>query len=224
MIPKDETIKLRVWGDYACFTRPEMKVERVSYDVMTPSAARNILQAILWKPSFDWEITQIDVVKPVQWFSVRRNEVGAVISANTVQTAMKTNSGRLALYIEEERQQRAGMFLRDVEYVIHARIRLTEHAGSDESVTKFSEIFKRRAFKGQCFSQPYLGCREFAAFFVLLGEGIELPPSISDTQDLGWMLFDLDYSEDEIKPCFFRGLMEDGKLRIPSSQSQEIRR
>lgn len=219
-----EIIKLRVWGDYACFTRPEMKVERVSYDVMTPSAARNILQAILWKPSFDWEIIQIDVVKPVRWCSVRRNEVGAVISSNTVKTVMKTNSGHLGLYVEEERQQRAGMFLRDVEYVIHARIKLTTHAGQNESVTKFSEIFKRRASKGQCFSQPYLGCREFAAFFELITEEAKLPQTISDTRDLGWMLYDLDYSVDEIKPCFFRGVLADGKLKVPSPQSKDIRR
>lgn len=223
MTQNQDTVKLRVWGDYACFTRPEMKVERVSYDVMTPSAARNILQAILWKPSFNWEIVRIDVVNQIRWYSVRRNEVGAVIPVNSVKTAMKTNSGQLALYVEEERQQRAGMILRDVEYIIHARIRLTEHAGQDESVAKFAEIFKRRAAKGQCFTQPYLGCREFAAFFELIDQHSS-PPTINETRDLGWMLYDLDYSEGDMKPCFFRGLLEDGKLNVPATDSKEIRK
>ena len=151
---KSRTFRLKVWGENACFTRPEMKVERVSYDVMTPSAARGILEAILWKPAIRWQVTRIDVLKPIRWTSVRRNEVGAVMSP-------RTNG----LFVEDQRQQRAGLFLRDVAYVIHAFFEMTDKAGAEDNVKKFEEMFMRRAEKGQCFHRPYLGCREFAAQF-----------------------------------------------------------
>ena len=149
---KSRTLRLRVWGENACFTRPEMKVERVSYDVMTPSAARGILEAVLWRPAICWRVTQIDVLKPVRWESVRRNEVGAVMSTDLAITAMKKGSGQLGMYVEEQRQQRAGLFLRDVDYTIHAYFELTDKAGPEDTTIKFQEMFLRRAERGQCFN------------------------------------------------------------------------
>ncbi|HEY9784254.1 MAG TPA: type I-C CRISPR-associated protein Cas5c [Candidatus Obscuribacterales bacterium] len=218
----NNAIKLRVWGDFACFTRPEMKVERVSYEVMTPSAARNILQCILWKPSFDWVVTQIDVLKPIRWALIRRNEVGQVIPMGSATSAMKSGTGRLALYVEDDRQQRAGLLLRDVEYLIHAQVQLTHRASADENIVKFIEIFKRRAEKGQCFTQPYLGCREFTAYFELVnGDSTERKP-IEDSKDLGWMLHDLDFTGEEVIPGFFHAHLQSGRLLVPRFDSQEI--
>ena len=157
---------LRVWGDYACFTRPEMKVERVSYDVITPSSARGIFEAILWKPYARWEICKIDLLKPIQWTSIRRNELGSKIPFRSVKTAMNRGSGDLGVYIEEDRQQRAGLLLKNVEYLIHARVTMIpEKSRPEDTQTKFFEMFKRRVSSGQCFYQPYLGCREFSAHF-----------------------------------------------------------
>jgi CRISPR-associated protein Cas5d len=157
---------LEVSGPFACFTRPEMKVERVSYDVMTPSSARSIFEAILWKPAIRWRVHRIEVLKPIRWINLRRNEVSAVVSTRNVQQAIVKGSGQLALYIEEERQQRAGYFLRDVAYRIHADLSLAP--GCNEPLMKYTEMFARRASKGQCVNQPYLGCREFAAAFRLV--------------------------------------------------------
>lgn len=212
-------IKLRVWGDFACFTRPEMKVERVSYDVMTPSAARGILEAILWKPAIRWVVTSIDVLQPIRWFSIRRNEVGAVVPAGSVKKAMKNSSGNLGLNIEEERQQRAGLILRDVAYIIHARFELTGRAGEGDSATKFREMFLRRAAKGQCFNQPYLGCREFSAYFAPVEED---EPRQDLGMDLGFMLHDFDYQQKRIDPAYFRARIEGGRLRVPAPDSTEV--
>lgn len=222
MSANSNAIKLKVWGDYACFTRPEMKVERVSYDVMTPSAARNVLQAILWKPAIRWEITGIDVLNPIKWTSVRRNEVGSVIPSGSVSSTMRTGKGHLGLYIEDDRQQRAGLFLRDVCYIIHAKMVLTNKVGPEENLTKFAEMFKRRSQKGQCFMQPYLGCREFTAFFEWLDPGVS-SESIDDTRDLGWMLHDLDYSGEEPLPRFFHAQMRNGQVAVPSFDSSEVK-
>lgn len=215
------TIRLKVWGDFACFTRPEMKVERVSYDVMTPSAARGILEAILWKPAIRWVVTGIDVLKPIQWISVRRNEVGAVIATAAAGQAMKRGSGQLALHVEDERQQRAGLFLRRVAYLIHARFELTECVGPDDNPGKFAEMFRRRAAKGQCINQPYLGCREFSAGFAPTDE--DEPPCAEADGDLGWMLYDIDHSGAEPRPLFFRAHLERGRLAVPPPDSPEIR-
>lgn len=218
------SVCLRVWGDYACFTRPEMKVERVSYDVMTPSAARGVLEAIFWKPQIIWRITQIDVLKPIRWASVRRNEVASVISADNVKMAMKRGKGALGLYVEEDRQQRAALLLREVDYRIHAQFELTAHAGPDDTLGKYAAIFRRRAEKGQCFNQPYLGCREFSAAFAWVDtSALELAP-IAETRDLGWMLYDLEYGGFEPTPCFFRAQLNKGILRIPAWDSEEIAR
>lgn len=199
--------RLKVWGRNACFTRPEMKVERVSYDVMTPSAARGVLEAILWKPAIRWKVTQIDVLKPVRWESVRRNEVGAVMSSRT-----------RGLFIEEQRQQRAGLLLRDVAYTIHAYFEISDKAGKEDTVVKFQEMFLRRAEKGQCFHRPYLGCREFAAEFEVFTNGIPLPESISETRDLGWMLYDMDFNGKEPMPRFFRANLDSGHIKIDETE------
>lgn len=211
---RSSPFRLRVSGANACFTRPEMKVERVSYDVMTPSAARGILEAILWKPAIAWKILQFDVLNPVRWESVRRNEVGAVVSSRNVQTAMKNGRGNLGLYVEKERQQRAGLFLRDVAYVIHACFEMTDKAGPDDNVTKFEQMFIRRAKKGQCFHRPYFGCREFPVDFEFLPRDAEPPAPIADSRDLGWMLYDMDFSGKNPIPQFFHAVMENGRVDL----------
>lgn len=241
-----KTYCLEVSSDFACFTRPEMKVERVSYDVMTPSAARAVFEAILWKPTMRWQVTKIEVLNPMRWINLRRNEVGCVASTRNVKTAIKSRTGRLGLYIEDERQQRAGLFLRDVKYRIHAHFELRDPSfhrpnfphlskrpvNADESqfdnaqdaAVKFMSIFERRAEKGQCINQPYLGCREFAADFSLVDVGAVSPEPISDTRDLGWMLYDLDYSDAaDPKPRFFPAQLVNGVLKVPDWNSQEVR-
>jgi CRISPR-associated protein Cas5d len=203
-------IKLRVWGDYACFTRPEMKVERVSYDVLTPSAARGILEAIHWKPALVWVIDKIHVMKPIRFDSIRRNEVKNPIYARNIKTAMNGGAIDLHQYAgdSDERQQRASLVLRDVEYVIEAHFELTDKAGEGDNEGKHCDIFNRRARSGQCHMRPYFGCREFPANFELL-EG-EVPKSpLSKEHDLGWMLWDIDFSNN-MQPIFFRPTMKDG--------------
>ena len=184
-----------------------MKVERVSYDVMTPSAARGVLEAILWKPAMRWKVTQVDVLKPIKWESVRRNEVGAVMSPRT--------SG---LFIEEQRQQRAGLFLRDVAYTIHAYFEMTDKAGAEDSVVKFQEMFLRRSERGQCYHRPYLGCREFAADFEVFTNGKPIPEPISETRDLGWILYDMDFNGKEPMPRFFRANLDNGRMMIDEKE------
>jgi CRISPR-associated protein Cas5d len=217
---------LEVSGDFACFTRPEMKVERVSYDVITPSAARAIFEAILWKPAIQWHIDRIEVLKPIRWINLRRNEVGCVIPAGSVKTAMKKGSGSLGLYIEDERQQRAGLFLRDVKYRLHAHFEMRDRS-PDNPPNKFSEMFERRASKGQCFNQPYLGCREFSADFRLVTGDDTRPSEIHEElkgdRDLGWMLYDLDYGNpSDPLPRFFHARMQNGSLQVPAWDSEEV--
>lgn len=209
---------LEVSGDFACFTRPEMKVERVSYDVMTPSAARSVFEAILWKPAIRWEVRRIEVLKPIRWISVRRNEVASKVSVRNAQTAMNAGQGNLALYIEDDRQQRAGLFLRDVAYRLHAAL---VPVGDDArgNPAKYREMFLRRAEKGQCVNQPYLGCREFAARFRLVDDPASEPPALDESRDLGWMLFDMDFAAvDDPKPRFFRADMRRGVIDLSSAQ------
>ena len=150
----EKTYCLEVIGDFACFTRPEMKVERVSYDVMTPSAARAVFEAILWKPSIRWHVTKIEVLNPIRWVSLRRNEVGAVASTRGIENAARLGTGALGINIEDQRQQRAGLFLRDVAYRIHAHFAILPNAGDNNSAGKFLDMFERRAEKGQCVNQP----------------------------------------------------------------------
>lgn len=218
------TVCLRAWGDYACFTRPEMKVERVSYDVMTPSAARGILEAIFWKPQIVWRITRIEVLKPIRWTSVRRNEISNVISANNVKTMMKRGQGALGLYADDpkERVQRAALILREVDYRIYAQFELNAQAGSDDTLAKYIAMFRRRAEKGQCFNQPYLGCREFSAAFAWVDMAEPQPAPISDSYDLGWMLYDLDYRSSTPTPYFFRAQLNKGAIQVPNWDSEEV--
>lgn len=215
-------IKLRVWGDYACFTRPEMKVERVSYDVMTPSAARGILESIHWKPAIRWVIDKIHVQRPIKFDNVRRNEVSSKIPKPNPKTVMANNKPLFFLVDEgKNRQQRATTLLRNVEYVIEAHFEMTEKAGSDDSVGKHLDIFNRRAQKGQFFHQPCFGCREFPVSFELWQQ--EIPPSFYDGQskELGFMLLDIDFDND-MTPMFFRATMENGIISPPSRFSKEV--
>ena len=215
-------IKLRVWGERACFTRPEMKVERVTYDVPTPSAARGILEAIYWKPSIRWQIDKIHVLKPIRFENVRRNELGSKLSPNTVKKAMKDGESYVQNIIEEDRQQRAALILRDVEYVFEAHFEFT--GSEDVNTGKHIEMFKRRAEKGQCFHQPSFGCREFPVHFELLKTDIPVSELIGET-DLGFMLYDMDYSDKkDIKPMFFRAIMKNGVIDIPHLDSEEVKR
>jgi CRISPR-associated protein Cas5d len=205
---------LEVSGPFACFTRPEMKVERVSYDVMTPSAARAVFESVLWKPAIRWRVQCIEVLKPIRWINLRRNEVSAVVSTRNVQQAMAAGSGTLGLYVEDERQQRAGYFLRDVAYRIHADLSMAP--GCTEPLMKYTEMFTRRASKGQCVNQPYLGCREFVADFRLVVADTPLATPIGDTRDLGWMLHDLDFTNPaDPAPRFFNAKLEKGVVKVP---------
>jgi CRISPR-associated protein Cas5d len=199
-----------------------MKVERVSYDVMTPSAARGVLEAVLWKPQMQWIVERIDVLKPIRKASVRRNEVGQKASVDNLMSVMAGRSARLGIDIEDVRQQRASVILRDVDYLVHGRIALTERSGPDDSIGKYVEMFRRRAAVGQCFHRPYLGTREFAAEFVLVDGGGPVP--IPDDHDLGWMLYDIDYSGPKPMPLFFEARLVAGSLAVPEPNSLELRR
>jgi len=218
-------IKLHIKGENACFTRPEMKVERVSYDVITPSAARGILEAIHWKPAIQWVIDKIHVLEPIRFESIRRNEVASKISTRNVTSAMKKGStGNLYMLADDgkERQQRAATILRKISYVIEAHFVLTGKGGEDESEGKHLDIFNRRARKGQCFHHPYLGTREFPVEFTLLENDV-LPVSnlLEKDRDFGWMLHDIDFSDNNM-PHFFRAIMKDGVIDVPSFNSPEV--
>ena len=196
-------VKLRVWGDYALFTRPEMKVERVSYDVMTPSAARGILEAIYWKPAIRWVIDRIHVLKSIQFENIRRNELSnkVSISAKTI----REGNQPVCQYIEDDRRQRASLVLKDVGYIIEAHFELTGVDDSDPG--KHLAIFERRARKGQCFHRPYFGCREFPVDF----EWCDVIPDseLTGEQSLGFMLHDIDFAN-KMTPQFFRAVMHSG--------------
>lgn len=232
----DKTYCLEVWGEYACFTRPEMKVERVSYDVITPSAARGIFSAIFWKPAIQWKVQKIEVLAPIRWTSVRRNEVSKVASVNSK-----------GILVEDDRQQRAGLLLRDVRYRLHASlvfipppdrprvlrpnskqlvdVREQELWSADENPGKYNAIFERRATKGQCFNQPYLGCREFSCSFRLVDAFTDEPPPIAETRDLGFMHYDLDFSDlTDPKPAFYRPQLVQGVVDVPPWESDEVRK
>ena len=208
---------LEISGDLACFTRPEMKVERVSYDVITPSAARAVFEAILWKPAIRWHVRRIEVLKPIRFINLRRNEVASVVSTRNVQQAMATGAGDLAIYIEDDRQQRAGLLLRDVAYRVHADMEVRSDRQDPMPPQKYHAIFERRAEHGQCVNQPYLGCREFAARVRLVTEPSKEPAPIGDSRDLGWMLHDLDFENPaDPQPVFFRAQMTAGAIEVSS--------
>ena len=206
---------LEVSGDFACFTRPEMKVERVSYEVMTPSAARAVFESILWKPQIRWRVQCIEVLRPIRWMNLRRNEVKSKVLMPSAVRAMQSGSGQLGIDIEDDHTQRASLLLRDVAYRIHADLELTER--STDPLIKYAEMFARRARKGQCVNQPYLGCREFAAEFVLVESDTPQPPPIDETRSLGWMLHDLDFSNpSDPQPRFFDAKLESGRVQVPA--------
>lgn len=217
--------RVRVDGDLACFTRPEFGAERVTYDVMTPTAARGILEAIHWKPTIRWVIDRIRVLKPIRFFSIRRNEISSKIAPRTMAAAMAGKAETLPRQvIDEDRQQRAAIVLRDVCYVIEAHFELTRRAGIGESVSKHRAIMTRRLDRGQCFSAPYLGCREFPAAFAPVDSDDNLPqldPSLRGSIDLGLMLHDIDYVRGT--PRFFHAVMEDGIIEVPRLSSAESR-
>jgi CRISPR-associated protein Cas5d len=217
-------IKLHVWGERACFTRPEMKVERVSYDVITPSAARGILEAIHWKPAFTWRIERLRVLKAIRFETIRRNEVASRIPAASVKRAMKAGSTEgLALYVDEDRQQRAATILKDVGYVIEARIELKDPFNAGEPIGKHLDIFNRRARKGQCFHRPCLGAREFAAEFELVeGEPPAPDASLAGDKDLGWMALDIDFVRGA-RPLFFKAVMRYGVIEVPAMGDDAVR-
>lgn len=222
----DKEFCLEVWGPMACFTRPELKVERVSYDVITPSAARAIFEAIFWKPAIHWQVTKIELLNPIKWTSVRRNEVGAVASKNPI-------------FIEDKRQQKNSLLLKDVNYRIWAKLEfiprrnrakqsdLFDEEHHDENPAKYNAMFERRASKGQCFNQPYLGTRECVASFRLINpESDEMAEPISESRDLGIMLYDMDFEKNLKNPpaMFYRAKMENGVIIVPPKDSEEILR
>ena len=213
-------VKVRVWGDYALFARPELKVERCSYDVMTPSAARGILDAVYWHPGLKWKIDRIHVVRPIQFTSVRRNEVKSKISASSVLQAY--NGGDKPLYISTKADivQRASLLLRDVEYVIEAHFQMTDQANETDNPGKFKDIIMRRLRRGECFHMPYFGCREFPAHFSLCEEDeIRTAYDGVEEKDLGFMLYDMDFSDPEnIQPMFFRAVMRRGVVDLQNCE------
>lgn len=218
-------IVLHVWGEYACFTRPEMKVERVSYDVMTPSAARGVLEAIHWKPAVTWLIDHIHVLKPIRFQTFRRNEVASKVPATTARRAMERGDLEgLCLAVDDARQQRATIALYDVAYVVEAHFEVTGKAKADDTPAKHIEMFKRRAARGQCFHRPYLGCREFAADFELIDGSLPKStlPRDQRNRDLGWMLYDIDFANEKKRPTFFRARLEDGVLDVAKARAEGL--
>lgn len=208
-------IKIRVRGEYALFTRPEMNVERVSYDVITPSAARGIIEAIYWKPAICWKIDKIHVLNEIQFTNIRRNEVSEKISTREAERRMRGATEPFFLDATKYRQQRASMVLKNVDYIIEAHFELTDKAGPDDTEEKHYNIVVRRLRKGQYHHTPYLGTREFPAKVELIENG-EMPvSSLAGTRDLGWMLYDLDFSDpQDIKPQFFKAEMRDGVIDL----------
>lgn len=221
----DKEYCLEVWGDIACFTRPELKVERVSYDVITPSAARAIFEAILFKRyAMRWQITKIEVLNPIQWIAIRRNEVGAVATKNPI-------------YIEDKRQQKNSLMLRKLHYRLWAKLvyipvsnrpkeAFAKHQpGDDENPMKYYQMFERRASQGQCFTQPYLGTRECAASWRLVDyENETLKIAIPEDRDLGIMLYDMNFDDNPQKPdaMFYRAEMKQGIIIVPPKESKEV--
>lgn len=205
-------LSVKLWGDYACFTRPDMKVERVSYPVMTPSAARGALEAIFWKPQVTWRVKEIHVLNPIRYASILRNEINDRQSHHGAQRWAKSGGGYDAS-ASRNRAQRHTLALRDVAYVVRAQLVL--HEGTGDHIAKYRDQFRRRVATGRCFSTPYLGCREFSASF---DEPVPGEAPIGRTDDLGLMLLDIDYDQDGSgrgMPRFFRAALKDGVLRVP---------
>ena len=205
-------VRCKVWGDYACFTRPEMKVERVSYDIMTPSAARGVLEAIYWKPAIRWVVDRITVLRPIRFENVRRNELASKLPLSNVTKAMNNGTSPVEILVEDERQQRAALILRDVAYMIDAHFEFT--GPEDRNEGKHLDIFNRRIREGRCFHRPYMGCREFPAHFGP-DDGEQPHDNLMTERDMGWMLHDLDFAND-MEPRFFRAVMRQGIVDVPA--------
>ncbi|MBF0127431.1 MAG: type I-C CRISPR-associated protein Cas5 [Magnetococcales bacterium] len=231
-------IRLKVWGAYACWTRPEMKVERVSYDVMTPSGARGILEAIYWKPEMRWVVDRIHVLAPIRFTNIRRNEVGA-LKVSVTAKAMGGNGEKPGVFIEEDRRQRASLLLTDLSYGIEAHVEVLNPREKDgatlaDPVAKHLDQFNRRVRDGACFHRPYLGCREFPAYFAPVGETgfSEVPRELMGEQDLGFMLHDMEHAghpgstprphscDDRCQPRFFRARMVNGVIDVAACLQQ----
>lgn len=208
-------VRIRVWGELALFSRPEMKVERCSYDMITPSAARGILEAIYWHPGLRWVIDKIYVRKPIQFTSIRRNEVKNKILASNVLNVMNGGNKPLFQSSKDEIVQRAAILLREVDYIIEAHFEMTEQANASDNPGKFKDIIMRRLKRGECYHMPYFGCREFPANFQLFEEDMVETAYQGEEKDLGYMLYDLDYSNPaEIQPMFFRAILKNGVLDV----------
>ena len=218
-------ICIEVWGEYACFTRPEMKVERVSYDVMTPSAARGLIESIYWHPGIRWVVDRIHVISPIRFTNIRRNEVKSTVSARTAKTVMERGYGELYLVTSQDIQQRASLLLRDVRYVIEAHFEIIpEKTAAGDNSGKFQDIVTRRIAKGQFYHQPCFGCREFPAHFAPCQTIPPCPEELRGERDLGYMLYDMDYMDPEnIRPLFFRAVLRNGVLHVPPRDSEEVR-
>jgi CRISPR-associated protein Cas5d len=216
--PRSPTLSLRAFGPLACFTRPELKVERMSYPVMTPSAARGILEAVLWRPAIRWRILRIAVLAPIKFTAFRRNEVNSKASA-PAQAVIDSGGAAPMLLADEDRAQRNTVALRDVDYRIDAAFELTDRAGEGDNPVKFAEMFRRRLEKGQHFHQPYFGCREFVANII---PADDCPPPIDDSRDLGIMLYDIDYGPKANRPLFFHALLESGVLNVPDDPAATL--
>ena len=218
-------ICIEVWGKYACFTRPEMKVERVSYDIMTPSAARGLIESIYWHPGIRWVVDRIHVLAPIRFANIRRNEVKSTVSARTAKTVMERRQGELYLATPQDIQQRASLLLRDVRYVIEAHFdTVPEKFSPGDNTGKFQDIVTRRIAKGQFYHQPCFGCREFPAHFAPCQTIPPCPEELRGERDLGYMLYDMDYTnQEDIRPLFFRAVLRDGVLQVPPRDSEEVR-
>ena len=205
------SMRIEVWGDYACFSRPEMKTERVSYDIITPSAARGLVEAIYWHPGLKYHIDRVYLLSPIRFTNIRRNEVKSTLLASAALSAAKGGAAQV-LYTSADIVQRASMVLQDVHYVIECHFTMTDKAAPGDNPGKFQDILRRRLNKGQCYHQPCFGCREFPANFREWPAG-ESIPALPVTQDLGFMLYDLDYSDPaNIRSQFFRAKLENGVL------------
>lgn len=217
------SVKLEVWGDYALFTQPEFKAERVSYDVMTPSAARGILDSIMWHPGMHWVIDRIHVCNPVRLYSLTRNEISEKASAKNIRRVMETGHGKAFIDTSQCIVQRSSLILTDVRYVIEAHFDMTDKAAPGDSPAKFQGMAERRIRKGQSYRGPYFGCREFRADFKSCKKIPECPSELKGEIDLGYMLWDMDYSQpDDIKPLIFKAVLRDGVLEVPARDSKEV--
>lgn len=210
--------RIRVRGPLACFTRPEFSTERLSYEVITPSAARGVLEAVLWKPAILWRIHAIYVLSEIKWAEFRRNEVNKRVSTSDATSAANGRTNLRDYFAGEDRAQRNTVALKEVDYVVDASIAMTERAGAEDNLVKFEAMFRRRLEGGQHIYQPYLGCREFPAY---VEPANETPAPIDESRDLGWMLHDMDYGSDR-RPRFFQARLENGVMQVPAWEAAVI--